>query len=74
MNGLLFFFFPFSEIPQKASKLDSLLAQSEEAEGCNEKSSCEKAILYLGFQDAGQVVVMLRIHGVMEGSVFLFLG
>lgn len=37
-------------------------------------SPCEKAILCLGFQDASQVVVMLRIHGVMEGSVFLFLG
>lgn len=33
-----------------------------------------KAIHYLGFQEVGQVVVMLRIHGVMEGSVLLFLG
>lgn len=33
----------------------------------------KKAILRSGFQEAGQVVVMLRIHGVMEGSVLLFL-
>lgn len=37
-------------------------------------SQWKKAILYLGFQERSQVVVPLRIHGVMEGSVLLFLG
>lgn len=63
--------------PQKASEWDSQhwLAWCTEAGGCNEKfSPREKAILFLGFQDAGQMDVMLRIHGVMEGSVFLFAG
>lgn len=43
-------------------------------EAIMKSSPWEKAILYLGFQEPGQVVVLLRIHDVMEGSVFLFLG
>lgn len=50
------------------------LAWSAGARGYNESSPYEKAILYLGFQEAGQLVVMLSIHDAVEGSVFLFLG
>lgn len=35
---------------------------------------CCKFSLYLCFQDLGQAVVMLRVHGVTEGSTLLFWG
>ena len=73
----LFFFFSFRyEIPQKPldwiHNIDWHGAQRPEA--IKKSSLREKAILYLGFQDVSQMFVMLRIHGVMEGSVFLLEG